>query len=1578
MARRKTRVNTPLLLTGGCIVLVLGGAGAYAYKHRHKINPLVYIQQGDLAMNQLDYDSAARDYGMAATLIPTDSEVHAKLGRAYWKGLKAGGDGLTNAIKEYKSAEEIDPNSKEAWSGLLETSEALVEYFESHPNQLVDPQRLPESINTAREAAEHLARLEPDNLDAQAAKPIFIIRTWILGLTLPESAADQEIPLDKRPTPEQRVEQAISDLSKMAREHPENDKLPYWVARAKVYQGQQALKNSDHPENAPGLFAEALAEFDPSIAAKPDLVDLYLRKVEIIRQLITSDPSPTTAADYHNKLHDTLEEAQKHLDPKNERQYLAARQQWAYVLSVTDPYAAQQVYKDLITKFPDEIVVRLQLARLLQRDASRRADALAVLDAIPSLPAASVTSPIQRANWEVWVLNGKLLRADIETDQLGATPPGKQRQKLAADIQDSLSSARKLFADTPQLLRVEGRFQLYNGQIVDAINTLSQAVDKATATGTLDPDLLRTAANAYRAGTQTGKAIEMLEKAMAADPTYANNSDIRTSLATMNLDNKDIAKARPHIDWLAVRFPDRPQVIELEIRALGPDADPRVARALYDKLPEKEPADTAAKAQAAAALGFKDESIRLLSIMNHRSPGDIQLVFSLVPYLKEANRVDDGNKVIDTCLAIHPGDQSLKVLKLALNGDDKSDIVDKELQAILNIPDPFIRNVKLSQFYEAQQQTDKQLAALLSAAAAQPDEPNVQNQIFQLYLGQGRYDQAAAMLPHLAAINADNAHGKMLECKLDLAKQDVQGALAASRQMTHDEPGMAGSYEMYGEALELAGQLDVACQQFQTALNMQATNLDASRNLIECSVKQGKLADAQAYIKAARTRFPDDPDYLNMSVQYEINWGNPESILGDLNTAIHAKPKDKRIYGMTADALLASMRARAAKGDADGAAGYLSKALELLRTAVVNWPDDLRFVNGLAQLQLENKDLASAETTLKTISDRPRWKGQPAPLVLLAKVYLQARKLDLAEACLQQALEADPKLVDAHMTLADCKILEQKPDDALIALQPVLGSFPVRQKYTQLLLQMNKGAMAETQLDDAIKAEPGNVDLINLRLYVYDAEGRYDQGLRAANDALAADHSNVVAYYWRGRFEASGATPNFDKALTDLGFFRDSMPTDIRGRALIAEILDIKGDRDGAIHELEAALSSAPQERGIRLALLRDYLSALPPRMADAQQLLSQTLALPAFAHDPEFESKAALVWAQTGQPDKAVAAMRDVLAHVKDKGPYMADYFEVLLRTKTAANYALLLQESDQYTGDPRTNWFIFNDRAIAKAATGDYTGAAAEFKIALDRCAIEKSEDAASVIVASIEKYMNIEKGKTGVQSALEMVLPRAQNSVAWKLLAVQLYMDETNIPDGLKLLESAMPSIDSLAVADRLHMLRLAAALYFRCTPPQVDKCIDTYKQILAIDPNDVNAMNDLACVMSDLQNNPKGALAWSQKAFDLVQKSGKVVDRIYDTQGWILIQLDRYQQGIDILDKAVDSSDFPEAHFHLAAGYLKMQLPEDAQRELTKANDVLNNEVAHNAPFDPTLKGKIDAAVKQADKMIKDKTQVKADQ
>jgi tetratricopeptide (TPR) repeat protein len=301
-----------------------------------------------------------------------------------------------------------------------------------------------------------------------------------------------------------------------------------------------------------------------------------------------------------------------------------------------------------------------------------------------------------------------------------------------------------------------------------------------------------------------------------------------------------------------------------------------------------------------------------------------------------------------------------------------------------------------------------------------------------------------------------------------------------------------------------------------------------------------------------------------------------------------------------------------------------------------------------------------------------------------------------------------------------------------------------------------------------------------------------------------------------------------------------------------------------------------------------------------------------------------------------------------------LAQYFSVLLASE---NYELMLTESDKYVNDPKCPWFVFSDRGVAKAALGDPAGAVAEFNTAMDRASVEPGRMRPMVVVQSISATKSL-----GLHKAIELVLARAKDNPMWQMIAAELLLSDHDLKGATAQAESAMVSIDKLTPADQFYLMHLTSGLYTNASPPVVDKALELYRKMLKIQPDNYEAMNDMACILCDMSVPPKPAeaLVWSQKAYDLCLKNGQIPPRVADTQGWVLMQNDKVTQGIEVLHNAIDQANFPDAHYHLAMGFIKQKAFGNARFELDLAAQMLARDEGQKTQVDPSLKAKIDAA------------------
>ena len=225
------------------------------------------------------------------------------------------------------------------------------------------------------------------------------INLWLLRLPIPMSPAERAMPIDKQPTDAQRIDGAITELTAVMRDHPENAELPFWIAQAKI---GQAIKVTDQMASealnaaAPGdagvpsdrpadgtlgeaggpavaanggagagigaagvsggsrgaevhnLLAEAVLVFDDPIARRPKDADLYYKKFQVLTRLVGVDRVAGERQAFEKQRGEALRAAQSLVTPADRATYSSYKSQWANYLSATDPAGAEQVFKDLL------------------------------------------------------------------------------------------------------------------------------------------------------------------------------------------------------------------------------------------------------------------------------------------------------------------------------------------------------------------------------------------------------------------------------------------------------------------------------------------------------------------------------------------------------------------------------------------------------------------------------------------------------------------------------------------------------------------------------------------------------------------------------------------------------------------------------------------------------------------------------------------------------------------------------------------------------------------------------------------------------------------------------------------------------------------------------------------------------------------------------------------------------------------------------------------------------------------------------------------------------------------------------
>jgi tetratricopeptide (TPR) repeat protein len=113
---------------------------------------------------------------------------------------------------------------------------------------------------------------------------------------------------------------------------------------------------------------------------------------------------------------------------------------------------------------------------------------------------------------------------------------------------------------------------------------------------------------------------------------------------------------------------------------------------------------------------------------------------------------------------------------------------------------------------------------------------------------------------------------------------------------------------------------------------------------------------------------------------------------------------------------------------------------------------------------------------------------------------------------------------------------------------------------------------------------------------------------------------------------------------------------------------------------------------------------------------------------------------------------------------------------------------------------------------------------------------------------------------------------------------------------------------------------------------DKARDTYEKLLALNPNSVVGLNNLAGLYSERLNQLDRAYELAQKARILAPGDGSIAD----TLGWVLYKRGDYQQALTLLQESASKlPENPEVQFHLGMTAYMMGQTDLARVALRKA-------------------------------------------
>ena len=1406
----------------------------------------------------------------------------------------------------------IEPASS-AWERALQDRPkdlSVLARIEAAERRAVDFYSSKEHIGRLRDLSQRVLAVDAKNIRAQTDGNIATVAGWLQGF---ESGGPE-------------VTRAVTALAKLRAADPTDSDIPYYAGSAYVRQATEAASARNEAGQTAARISDAVTVFEDALRDRPNDLPLILRYSQVLRaaQRVVGTPGHEEAGKkYDAILRELLTGARTAAKPDQlgYTEFCVALAE--SFLRNGEAAEGEKVLRDLVRQRPGDQSARVALASVLFTVPDKRPQAIDLLkQEITDTGQVGVTQFWSHATLEMQTELD--LTKDLIEQSYATTDPAI-RKALRVDLDKSFDFITARAPQHPETLKLKAKILLLPGGI-DASLAAIPVIEKAiSVTNTInggntdvrtDWDLQFMLARCYVDTQQTGEARKILWKVTEGVPGFA---PAHLLLAQLLLESKETDLAAEQLKTLQKLSPQDPTVKRLDLALLMVTGKRQELLARLKEMPESTTAEKKLKVQLALASDTSDEAQRLLVDLNNESPGDFDVVDALARLYWKLGEKQKATDLVTSAAKAAPNNAGLKILLSQFHGDKAETIQAETAAAIAADPDPLSRELKLFDLY-ATTNAGEALKHLDAAESINPNNLRVLDVRFQLALNAKSWDQARRYTAKLTEQNADQAHGLIYSFRLAMAQGDLDEAGNVAEDLVKTLPQYARSWLSKANVLQARGKFDAAIAAYSAALERQSENIEALRGLIECHDALHHADEVKRYLDRSLELRPDDAAFREQRLQWDLVYGNPADAVKGAAARRDAAPASLDVWLRLGATCMQAARQSVQTGHTPEAQAYSKQARETFTEAVKKWPDEKLPYAYLADLAEFTGDFADGESALKALAARDAFKNSADPLLLLADYELRQNKPTEAEAALVEAVNRSHGDAGVHIKLARFYSGRKEFEKALAQLDENSADIQIPRQRIETLVAAGRADDAKKLLDKLTSAQPKDISLKVIRSWLMLNANQLKEARAAAEAVLDTEPKNSQALFFLGQTALRELPPKYDEAIRVLSAARDLVPTNISYHQYLAEAYRLSGDGANLASELATIVRLEPLNRFIRSKLVETYITLPAPRWDDALQVLAATKSIPQLAGDPEWPNMAAGIWRARNEPLQATEKARETLALAAKLPPdqitrAISARQNALAVLRWAKQNLLLLEICGELLKDPalkQSSWWIYSFRGAANHTLAHEDEARHDFENALQAAdTITQGE----VRIAAVNDLVEV----LGIDTAIEMVAKRVTaGDPRWRISLASLYLRKTDLAKATSTIEQVLVDRAKLSPAELVASLDIAGATYMQSK--NYGKATETYDQLIAVRPDDISALNNLACLYGELHPPLQldKALACSQRALELASKAGPPDPNLLDTYGWMLVLNGRNDEGVKLLQAAVARQPFAEGYYHLGIG------------------------------------------------------------
>jgi tetratricopeptide (TPR) repeat protein len=600
-----------------------------------------------------------------------------------------------------------------------------------------------------------------------------------------------------------------------------------------------------------------------------------------------------------------------------------------------------------------------------------------------------------------------------------------------------------------------------------------------------------------------------------------------------------------------------------------------------------------------------DEADEQTTAAEQIDPGnaEVMLLRARVMYLRED--VDGALEQIEKALAQDPSLTEATMFKSGVyvsreQYDEALDLVDA---AIGNAEGDAVE--QLRQFrvilLRSASRNDAVEAELKSLMQDYPDEDSYAVTLAQLYVTQGKVEDAETILRRIVDAEPDNA-GKRIDFVRFVAQQrGTEAAEAVLEEFVTELPESMDLKLTLGRFRESQQQSDSAYSIYSEIAQAEPTSeigLAARNRMVALKIRDNELDEAKDMIAGILEVEPDNADALLVRSAFSFTERDYDAAIADLRTVLRSNAESTRALLLLARSHVGAGSVELAQdayrrlievdpdhpnasnelADLLARTGDADQAEEVLRSKLEVSPDDRRSASNLVEALLLQGETDAAEEEVREMValDDPSGLAE----FQLGRVMQAKQSSDEAVEAYKKALEKNPAAFQALQGLTTTLVDDGRADEAVVFVKDFIAANP-EQVGARLLLgaiyarnENVEAAKAEFEGVIASKPDANRAYASLAALYPQDRDERiriYQRGIDANPD------DRTLAFLLASEYERGA---DWDKAIA----IYDSLVVaddgnDLAANNLAALLLDQRTDADSYARALELAMRFEDSEQ---------------------------------------------------------------------------------------------------------------------------------------------------------------------------------------------------------------------------------------------------------------------------------------------------------------------------------------------------------------------------------------------------------------